>query len=395
MAVGPAPAGSANGCTAARRNHFYDSAMSKCRTATLAIRRRNHYDVTNRIRISHPQDVSVAVCALLGERYPDANLATLRRAFKHFGRLYAGTLPGYCGCDTWYHDAQHSLDCALAMVRLLDGHERSVTIKQRLGARHCVLGILIALFHDAGYIRRRQDPVANGAGHTLTHVRRSGEFLAGYLPQLGYADEVATAQQLVHFTGYEIALERIQVDNDRDRMLGFLLGSADVLAQASDRCYLEKCRDFLYRELAICGLAGAARAGGPQPIYRSPEDLLVKTAGFHRRLWAERMNGHFGGVHRFLDTHFAGANPYRLAIDAHLLRIKRLVRTRRLHELKCRPLTIDAPCLRRYLEEDRSSVPQKRRRIAKPKRRGRQRLAAGARTASPRPTPRGSAAASS
>src|SRR3546814_3158848 len=109
----------------------------------------------------------------------------------------------------------------------------------------------------------------------------------------------AKARQIVHFTGYEIALDQIQVRDAKDRMLGFLLGSADVLAQTSDRCYLEKCRDFLFREFALCGLAGDPRPGGPTPIYASAEQLLAKTVAFNRTLWRERRDGYFGGAPRF------------------------------------------------------------------------------------------------
>lgn len=312
-------------------------------------RRRNHYDVTDRVRISHPQDVRKVVCALLRALYPQADLQAVRHAFNTFGRLYAGTLPGYAGCDTWYHDAQHSLDCALAMARLIDGHERSVPTAQKLGAHRSVLGVLIALFHDAGYIRRRGDRAANGAEFTLTHVHRSGEFLRGYLPTIGYSRDVAKAQQIVHFTGYEIALDHIQVRDAKDRMLGFLLGSADVLAQTADRCYLEKCRDFLFREFALCGLAGAARPGARAPIYGSAEQLLTKTAAFNRALWRERLDGYFGGAHRFLDIHFDGPNPYSAAIDAHLTRINCLVRSKRLDDLKLRPVAINRERLRRIV----------------------------------------------
>lgn len=311
--------------------------------------RRNHYDVTNAVRISHPQDVQEAVAALLRARYPGIELKPLRQAFARFGRLYAGTLPGYHGCDTWYHDAQHSLDCALAMARLVDGHERSVPAAQRLGARRALLGVVIALFHDAGYIRRRGDRAGSGAAFTLTHVYRSGEFLRDFLPEIGYAAEVPKARQIVHFTGYEIALDKIQVRDARDRMLGFLLGTADVLAQTADRCYLEKCRDFLYREFEICGLAGAPKPGGPAPIYASARDLLEKTVSFNRQLWAERLDGYFGGVHRYLNAHFGGPDPYTATIEAHLARIDRLVRTNRLEELQRRPVAINRERLRRIL----------------------------------------------
>jgi hypothetical protein len=323
-------------------------------------RRRNHRDVTGRVRICDPDAVGAAVCALLRGRYPQADLAPVEQAFVSFGRLYAGQLPGYHGCDTWYHDAQHSLDCTLAMARLIDGHERAVPAAQRLGARRAVLGVIIALFHDAGYIRRRGDTARNGAEFTLTHVRRSGEFLRDYLPRIGLRADVARARQLVHFTGYEIALDRIRVRNEGDRTLGFLLGSADVLAQTADRCYLEKCRDFLYREFALCGLAGAPRAEGPQPIYRSADDLLARTAAFNRELWEQRLDGHFCGVHRYLDVHFGAPNPYAAAIRGHLERIDTLVRTNRLDELRQRPVAINRERLRRILAPRSTSTNWRR-----------------------------------
>jgi hypothetical protein len=311
----------------------------------MTAQRRNHYDVSNTVRISHPRDVETAVCGLLADLYPDVDLAPLRRAFDTFGRLYAGTLPGYLGCDTWYHDAQHSLDCALAMARLVDGHDRSVPGPTQLGPRRAVLGLSIALFHDAGYIRHRDDAAGNGAEYTLTHVHRSGEFLAEFLPTVGFAAEANLARRVVHFTGYEIALDQIRVAHPKDRLLGFMLGSADVLAQTADRCYLEKCRDFLYREFTYCGLAGTAQ----NAVYSSAEDLLAKTAAFNRQLWEERLDGYFGGIHRFLDAHFGGPNPYVATIREHMARIERLSRKGRYDELKCRPTAINAERLRSIL----------------------------------------------
>lgn len=315
----------------------------------MAQKRRNHYDVTNTVRISHPRDVQQAVCELLGALYPDADLAPVRQSFRTFTQLYAGTLPGYLGCDTWYHDAQHSLDCTLATARLLDGYERSVPKAQQLGARRGVLGIVIALFHDAGYIRRSDDSARNGAEFTLNHVRRSGEFLAKFLPTIGYADSVALTRQIVHFTGYEVALDAIKVRSVKDRMLGFMLGSADVIAQTADRCYLEKCRDYLYREFEICGLAGTPRSGSSS-MYASPQELLLKTPDFNRKLWAERLDGYFEGCHRYLDRHFGGRNPYLEAIDAHMAQITRLNRTRRYGELRQRPHAIGRQQLRTQLK---------------------------------------------
>jgi len=316
--------------------------------------RRNHYDVTDRVRISHPAEVLEAVCDILQARYPGLDTQPLDHAFATFGQLYAGWLPGYYGCDTWYHDAQHSLDCTLAMARLLDGHDRSVPAEQRLGPRRAVLGVIIALFHDAGYIRHAGDEAGNGAEFTLSHVQRSGDFLKHYLPQVGYSAEAALASRVVHFTGYEVALDQIDVSHPLDRMLGFLLGTADVLAQTADRCYLEKCRDYLYREFEYCGLAGAPRQGGPAPVYRSVRELLEKTPDYNRHLWEERLDGYFGGVHRYLEAHFGGANPYRDSVTANLARIEAMIAAGSFDGLTLRPQAVSARELRNIL----GRVPQ-------------------------------------
>lgn len=312
-------------------------------------KRRNHYDVTDRVRISHPGDVAAAVLEILGPLYPGHDLKPVRHAYETFAQLYAGTLPGYLGCDTWYHDAQHSLDCSLAMTRLLDGYERSVEPEQRLGPRRGLLGVIIALFHDAGYIRRSDDQARNGAEFTLSHVRRSGEFLAEFLPTVGYAEDAELTRDVVHFTGYEIALDQIRVRDPKDRMLGFMLGTADILAQTADRCYLEKCRDFLFREFEICGIAGKAREGADQPRYPTVESLLSTTPDFNRHLWEDRLDGYFGSVHRYMERHFGGHNPYVEQIQSHLALIAKLGKKSQFHKLSKRPQCVDAAALRRLL----------------------------------------------
>lgn len=312
--------------------------------------RRNDHDVTNTVCVADPKSVCAAVCGILDRRYADIDLRPVRRGFDTFSRLFAGKLAGYAGCDTWYHDAQHSLDCALALVRLVDGHERSEPPGRQLGARRAVLGVLVALFHDAGYIRRSGDQALNGAEFTFTHVGRSGDFLAQFLPQVGFAREATLARRLAHFTGYEIALDRIAVRNRRDRMLGFMLGTADVMAQVSDRCYLEKCRDSLYREFTWCGLAGQHAAA---PQYHSAEDLLRKTPAFHRHLCADRLDGYFEGVHRYAAAHFQTAppqpDPYSSAMDAQLRRLQDAIDAGELGRLNRRPRVEGAQALRRRL----------------------------------------------
>src|SRR5712692_3092480 len=298
--------------------------------------RLNQNDVTNRINVEDPQRVRDAVLALFAVRYPGENLNRLARAFDDFRALFEGSFPGYFACDTLYHDIRHSLDVTLAMARLIDGHERSFAAPDQLGARRATLGVLVALLHDAGYMKRRSEAeVENGAVFTKIHVSRSADFMTAYLPRLGFSAEVAVAAQLVHFTGYEMEIEDIHVADPKDRLVGCLVGTADLIGQMSDRMYLEKCRQFLYKEFVFGSIARDTLPDGREMIrYASPEDLVIKTPGFYEYVARTRIDSKLGGVDRFVCAHFDGANPYQSEIDRNMDFLRRAIETEGLKSLR-------------------------------------------------------------
>jgi hypothetical protein len=149
----------------------------------------------------------------------------------------------------------------------------------------------------------------------------------------------------VHFTGYEMALDAIKVHDAKDRRLGFLLGTADLMAQMADRNYPEKCRDFLYHEFVACGLAGEP-ANGKKPIYTSPDDLLRKTPEFARKIFNDRLDGYFEGAYRYIEDHFGGANPYLAEIRRHIDFIRQAVDQGSLALLRRQPESVNAHVLR-------------------------------------------------
>jgi len=75
------------------------------------------------------------------------------------------------------------------------------------------------------------------------------------------------ASQLVHFTGYERKVDAIRLVDPLLRRVGEMLGTADIIAQMSDRCYLEKCRDRLYPEF-VTGRAHPSQAARRQNRHR-------------------------------------------------------------------------------------------------------------------------------
>jgi hypothetical protein len=208
--------------------------------------RRSDYDITNTVRVSSPAAVLQAIEQLYGPIWPAASSEPLRRAFVQFDNMFSGRTPGYAGVDTVYHDRQHTLDVTLTMARLCAGYERQAEDLWKLGAERALAGVVFALFHDVGYLRRTSDVTQrNGAEFTSTHVSRGIEFLRGYLPEIGLADWVEPAAQVLHYTGYEVPFSELVLKDARDVRLGHLLGTADMITQMADRCYLEKCRDRL------------------------------------------------------------------------------------------------------------------------------------------------------
>jgi hypothetical protein len=290
--------------------------------------RRNDFDVTNTVQVSQTAPVQAAVEALLAQEWPGQPFAPIATAFETFDQLFGGRLPGYLGVDTVYHDRQHSLDMTLAMARLLVGYERTAAPDEKLGYDRVAMGMVTALFHDSGYVREESDPRRNGAEYTSTHVTRSARFIGRFLPTVGMADWVPIATRIVHFSGYEVPFAKIDVSDWRDRKVGHLLGTADLIAQMSDRCYLEKCRDRLYPEFVLAGVAlGRDATGYVKVRYSSGLDLLRQTPKFVEATMRDRLDGEFASAYRHLEVLFDGHNPYLAAIRQNIAYLNQVLKT--------------------------------------------------------------------
>jgi hypothetical protein len=271
----------------------------------------NEYDVSCRVDTTEPAAINAEVDRIFLDLYPGASTAGIDRTFRDLTALYRGDYPGYYACDTPYHDIQHVLNVTLAMARLIDGYERGRVGDESLDASMFGLGIVPALFHDSGYIRALEDTThKNGGELTLTHVSRGARFLTEYLPKIGMGEFAEIAAALIHFTGYEIPVAQIEVPSLSYRLLGSLLGSADIIAQMSDRCYLEKCLDRLYPEFVAGGIARKRLPNGEEEvIYASGEDLVMKTPRFYEGA-TRRLDADLGGCHRYAGQHFGGQHLY-------------------------------------------------------------------------------------
>ena len=300
------------------------------------MQRRNEFDVENRINTTDSDAVWSEVCSIYQNLYQKTEPGNIGQAFHDAGLLYRGEYPGYYACDTSYHDIQHVLDVTLAMARLMDGAARAVepgVLNERLFG----FGVVTALYHDCGYIRHRKDTKhANGAEYTKTHVTRGGRFLEDYLVKLGMGDLAPYAARTLHFTGYEVPVDKIRIEPEF-RLIGQLLGSADILAQMADRCYLEKCYDRLYAEFVSGGIARQSRPDGrEQVIFASGADLIYQTPRFYDSA-KKRLNVDLGGYCKYVEKHFGGENLYFTELDKNIDHARKMAHEEDLSMLRRKP----------------------------------------------------------
>src|SRR5262249_47513696 len=101
------------------------------------------------------------------------------------------------------------------------------------------------------------------------------------------------------------------------RLVGSLLGSADIIAQMSDRCYLEKCRDRLFPEFVAGGITRKQTGKGEVIVFSSAEDLVRKTPSFYANA-SRRLDSDLGGCYQYPKTHFGGTNLYMDAVQKNV-----------------------------------------------------------------------------
>ncbi len=274
--------------------------------------RRSQLDPTGEVNLEDLDAVEAAIRAILDRQYAGSyDIPLLFSAMADVWRAYGGEYSGLLRSDTLYHDLRHALETALTMARMLDGYAASHPPSGPAGidANHALLGVLLGLFHDIGLLRRDSEAHLWGPALTPIHEERGVEFMQGYLPN-------TTLGALVSETKLIMATKLVFKMPDSwtmaERTLASMVASADLVAQLSDRYYLEKCRDFLFLEFSAFGAAGK-----PDSPYPDSQTLLEKTPAFVEGFLQKRLDEEFQGVRRYLRTHMAGADPWEAAREIY------------------------------------------------------------------------------
>ncbi|HAM74902.1 MAG TPA: hypothetical protein DCQ09_04485 [Alcanivorax sp.] len=280
-------------------------------------------DITGQVALGDVAAVMAEVGAILEAHWPGGDWSALDVLSGLFSQLYTGEHPEYHGCDAGYHDTEHVLDVTLAMARLMAGREKRWPGPWAFAADLALAGVASALFHDAGYLRRRGDRRnSSGAAYTRTHVRRGAALIRAQFPRVGLTGMAPVCARLVHFTNCHRKPEHLTVRSRQEWQLGALLGTADLLAQLAAPDYLEKCRHALYDEFVASGMAAPEHTVQPEHChYRSRDDLLRRTPGFVHGVAGSRLERDFAGAYHYASSYFEGENPYLESIAANCARL--------------------------------------------------------------------------
>lgn len=306
---------------------------------------RSPFDLTGTVRLDSAPAVADAVTALLATRFPANELDPqfLRRSFDDIEAAFWGEYPGYLACDTPYHDLRHSLDTALLVARMTDGYQAiHAGTPLALDAIEAELAVFLALYHDIGFLRRSDEGHLCGAELSRRHEERSVEFARAYLAGSALSAYCELAE-LIHATSLtQHTADVVQGHREQQAAIAKMVGSADLISQIADRYYLERCRDFLYREFAAAGLDRTRDADGREMvIYADGEDLLTKTPAFYDFLVNQRLKKDFGDIQQVLARHFGETNPYAESMHANIAYLRQLIAQRKLSEgLRRRPVPL-------------------------------------------------------
>jgi len=247
-------------------------------------------EVSNLFSNGDPNDAWLKATDIIKLINPAYDFTVAQTTFKDIVRLFRGEYPGYCTIKTLYHNLHHTMDVFLCAVRLMHGVHVSGT---RLADREMTMIMMGALMHDIGYAQRIGEELGTGAQYTMTHVGRGINFMEDYSRKQQFPEEqIEPLKFIIRCTDPAEIIPKIEFPDERTRMLGQLVSSADLTGQMADRTYLEKLL-FLYLEFE------EAHFGN----YQSIHDMLARTRTFYEMI-RRKLDTDLGGIYTRLAYHF-------------------------------------------------------------------------------------------
>lgn len=267
----------------------------------------------------HNKEALIAETIHILDCFPfEINIDKIVEAINDIEDIFLGKYSGYKACNIKYHDLNHTYDVYLAMLRIIYG---AFLDKVELTKSEIELGLILALFHDTGYIQKDNEIVGTGAQFTLIHIKRSYDFFINYSNKknVSFNDkEKKCIKNILDCTGFSTEISNINFSDKKNELLGKMLGTADLIGQMADRNYVEKLSN-LYDEFEEASIGG----------YRNEFDLLVKTINFFK-LTEHRLITQFDNVRMYTVNYFKkrwniNTDLYSDQISANKIFLKKVI----------------------------------------------------------------------
>lgn len=263
----------------------------------------------------NPAEVWAKATEVIGRINSAYDLSDVHKVFRDTVNLFQGNYPGYCAIKTPFHDLQHTLDVFLCSIRLLHGmHISGIALEDS----DITLISIASLMHDVGFAQKCGTETGSGAQFMQIHVRRGIEFVQQYLVDRRLPTEWEKPLSLmIQSTDLDSPFIQIDFLNERMRLLGKIISTADLLGQMADRIYLEKLL-FLYEEFKEAKVDG----------YQSLHDLLDQTQNFYKMV-RQRLDTDYDCIYKNLTFHFKDwfgveRNLYIEAIEKNIAYLSKL-----------------------------------------------------------------------
>jgi hypothetical protein len=241
------------------------------------------------------------ICTLTAEISPTIDIDFLQKVHADIGLFFKGDYPGFDASVSRYHDLRHTHSVALATARLFHGMHYD---NNCLPSDIILQGLLSAYFHDLGMLPRTPGSDKYYDSSTRDHESRSMDIVKQYLDTNNYpatfSDNCTT---LIKYTNLDWNVSSVAKHNSEVHICGQVVGSADLLAQMSDRYYVESL-PHLFQEHLDSGIEQ----------HDSAVDLMRSTIEFHEKIIKTRLWKSLGNLSPSMQTHFR----HRFGIDRNL-----------------------------------------------------------------------------
>lgn len=261
------------------------------------------------------------------EMYHNADIGLVSKAFADIVNLFNGNIEGFQRCDAVYHDITHTMQTVPPFLDMIMGWNIKEG-KPEISKTYLDIGLIAVLLHDTGYIKTVDDIEGTGAKYTFQHIQRSINFASHYLSDIGFdSSKINSVANAIRCTGMKFQIDEIVFSNSEEKIIGFALGTADLLGQMAAIDYTKRLT-VLYKEFEEAykyeGYDKLRKEG--VKLFSSEEDLIKSTKYFYEYIVLDRFKK-MNSLYQYIpNSNNQYKNLYIEAIEKNIIKLENILK---------------------------------------------------------------------